>query len=472
VTDRPRVAIIGGGIAGLAAAHALRDRARVTVLEAAPAPGGKLRTSDVAGLAVDEGAEAFLARAPYATALAREVGLGDDLVGPAETTAAVLSRGRLRPLPSGTLLGIPTDLSALASSDVLGARGLARVPLDLVLPGLPPDDDVAVGALVAGRLGREVVDRLVDPLLGGVYAGRADALSLDATVPALAAPARRLRSLLLAARSARVAAPPSAGPVFSSLPGGLGRLTAAVVASLVRAGVAVRTGTTVRDLARKPSGWRLTTGSAASPEALEVDGVVVATPATPAARLLAPVAPAASVALAGIETASVAVVTLALPSPAVPAGLRGSGYLVPAVEGRVVKAVTFSSRKWAHLADADPSIVVVRASVGRHGEEADLQRDDADLVAVAAQELAATVGLAARPVDARVTRWGGALPQYGVGHLARVARIRSAVAEQPALAVAGASYDGVGVPACIRSGQLAAARVVESLPAPRDWPHG
>ena len=469
---RPRVAVIGGGIAGLAAAHALRDSAEVTVLEGGPALGGKLRTSDVAGLAVDEGAEAFLARAPHATALAREVGLGDALVAPAETSASVLSRGRLRPLPPGTLLGIPTDLSALASSDVLGARGLARVPLDLALPGRPVDDDVAVGALVARRLGREVVDRLVDPLLGGVYAGRADALSLDATVPALAAPARRSRSLLLAARAARAAAPPVSGPVFSSLPGGLGRLVDAVAAALARAGVAVRTGTTVRELARTPGGWRLTTGSAARPEALDVDGVVVATPATAAARLLALVAPGASVALAGIETASVAVVTLALPAGAVPARLRGSGYLVPSVEGRVVKAVTFSSRKWAHLAAADPGVVVVRASVGRHGEEADLQRDDADLVSVAAREVGETVGLDGRPVDARVTRWGGALPQYAVGHLARVARITESVAEQPGLAVAGASYDGVGVPACIRSGQVAAARVVARLTAPGDWGHG
>ncbi|MDP9408128.1 MAG: protoporphyrinogen oxidase, partial [Actinomycetota bacterium] len=178
--------------------------------------------------------------------------------------------------------------------------------------------------------------------------------------------------------------------------------------------------------------------------------------------------PAASVALAGIDAASVAVVTLAFPAGRVPAGLRGSGYLVPAVEGRVVKAVTFSSRKWAHLAAADPGTVVVRASVGRYGEEADLQRDDADLVRVAAAELAEAVALTGPPLDARVTRWGGALPQYGVGHLARVARIHAAVAEQPGLAVAGASYEGVGVPACIRSGQVAAARVVEGLGPPED----
>jgi protoporphyrinogen/coproporphyrinogen III oxidase len=459
--------VVGGGIAGLAAAWALRDAAQVTLVESSPALGGKLRTSEVAGIAVDEGAEAFLARVPEALHLARELGLGDDLVAPAEASASVLSRGRLVPLPTGTLLGVPTDLAALAATDLLSSRGLLRTPLDLVLPGRPIDDDVAVGELVGRRLGREVVDRLVDPLLGGVYAGRAEALSLDATVPALAGPARRSRSLLLAARAARAAAPPSSGPVFSTVTGGLGRLVDALRAALLHAGADLRLGSPVRELSRTADGWRLVLGPRPAPELLEADAVVLATPAAPTARLLAGAVPAAATDVAGIESASVAVVTLALPVDGVAPGLRGSGYLVPAVEGRTVKAVTFSSRKWAHLADADPGLLVVRASVGRHGEEADLQRSDDELVTVAAAELAETVGVTAPPVDSRVTRWGGGLPQYAVGHRSRVARIRAAVAGVPGLAVCGAAYDGVGVPACIRSGEAAAARVVEGLPQQR-----
>jgi len=231
------------------------------------------------------------------------------------------------------------------------------------------------------------------------------------------------------------------------------------VAALQRSGVALRPGTPVTGLEPTPTGWRVTTRS----EALEVDAVVVAVPATVAARLLARVAPAASVALAGIEAASVAVVTLAYAASAFPRKLAGSGYLVPAVEGRPVKAVTFSSRKWGHLAGADPGTVIVRASLGRYGDDGDLARDDADLARLAAAELADTVGVRGRPRDVRVTRWDGALPQYAVGHVSRVARIRAGVAEHPGLAVAGASYDGVGVPACIASGRQAAAQVVTGL---------
>ncbi len=301
------------------------------------------------------------------------------------------------------------------------------------------------------RFGGEVVERLVDPLLGGVYAGHADRLSLRATLPQLVRPAAAHRSLLLAARDARARTPPTDGPLFNSLPAGLGRLPAVVARA---SGAEVRLGSTVRALARTPAGWRLTTGSAADPEVLHADAVVLALPAAPAARLLAPLAPAEAEQLAGLEYASVAIVTLVLGGRL---DVRGSGYLVPAVEGRTTKAVTFSSRKWAHLAGPHE---VVRASVGRHGETADLQRPDAELVALVRDELASVVGPLPALVDSRVTRWGGGLPQYAVGHLDLVRRVRAAVARQPRLAVAGAAYDGVGVPACARSGREAARSAV------------
>ncbi|HWG93694.1 MAG TPA: protoporphyrinogen oxidase [Mycobacteriales bacterium] len=447
----PRVAVVGGGIAGLAAAHAVRTArpdVHVVVLEASAALGGKLRGSEVAGVVVDEGADSLLARVPDAVELARAVGLGDRLVPPATAGAGLWTRGRVRPLPTGTVLGVPADLRALARSGALPPADVARAALDLVLPGQPVEEDVAVGALVARRLGRGVVDRLVDPLLGGVYAGRADALSLHATVPQLARTAATTPSLVRAARAARPARPVE-GPVFLGLVGGLGTLPPAVAAA---SGAEVRLGTTVRGLSRTPSGWRLELGSAASPEALDADAVVLAVPAAPAARLLRGVAPAAAAEVGVLDYASVALVTLVLDGPA-PG--TGSGYLVPAVEGRLTKAVTFTSRKWQHLAGGP---AVVRASVGRVGEEASLQRDDADLVATVVRELERAVGPLPHVLGTRVTRWGGGLPQYAVGHLDRVRRARAAL--PPGLALAGAAVDGVGVPACAGSGRRAGEAVL------------
>jgi oxygen-dependent protoporphyrinogen oxidase len=272
-------------------------------------------------------------------------------------------------------------------------------------------------------------------------------LSLQATVPTLAEALRTQGSLVRAARAARPAA--ASGPVFAGVAGGLGLLPPALAH-----GLEVRLRTTVRGLQRTPSGWALEVGSAAAPERVEADAVVLAVPAAPAARLLAGHAPAEE--LAAVPYASVALVTLVLdgPSPG-----WGSGYLVPAAEGKVTKAVTFTSRKWART-DA----TIVRASVGRFGEERDLQRPDEELVAVVHAELQQAVGPVPRVVASRVTRWGGALPQYEVGHLELVRRLRDAL--PPGLAVAGAAYDGVGVPAVARSG-VEAARAVLRMGA---WP--
>ncbi|MCW2919118.1 MAG: protoporphyrinogen oxidase [Actinomycetia bacterium] len=492
----PHVAVIGAGIAGLAAARFLvRGGVRVTVLEGSPQIGGKLRVSEIAGVAVDEGAESMLARRPEGLDLVRGVGLGDELVYPGTTSAAILSYGTLRPMPAGQVMGIPTDLGALARSGLLSPAGLARVPLDLVRSQTPRGADVSVADYIGARLGREVVDRLVEPLLGGVYAGRAEDLSFDATLPAVADAARTHRSLIAAARAVREAAPAGAGPVFTTLPGGMGTLPQ-VLADLVEgAGGSVRTEAMVRELQRLPasaeggptatggsergggltaagSGWRLTIGSAHEPEYLDVDAVIVAVPGRPAARLLADEAPAAARELDRIDYASMAIVTLAYSSTAFPRQPRGSGYLVPAVEGREVKAVTFSTVKWPHLGERHPGIVIVRCSIGRFGDEYLLQRSDEDLKAMAMAELAATCGVGELPIDHRVTRWGGGLPQYTVGHADRVARIRSAVAGLPGLAVAGAAYDGLGIPACVASGRSAASRVLEHLNHRGESSHG
>lgn len=467
MTDEPsrgHVAVIGGGVAGLTAAYeAAKGGVQVTLLESTADVGGKLRVSEIAGLRVDEGAEAMLARRPEGLGLVRELGLADRLAFPGTVSASVWSRGALHDLPAGHVVGVPADLVALARSGLLSPGGLARVPLDLVLPGTPRGEDVSVADFVGARVGREVVDRLVEPLLGGVYAGRVEDLSFEATMPSLAAASRSRRSLIAAARAVTQAAPRGAGPVFTTLRDGMGALAGALAARIGELGGTVRTGATVRELRRTTGGWRLTVGPARAPEHLDADAVVLAVPARPAQRLLEEQVPAAAAELGRIEYASMAIVTLAYAASAFPDRPRHSGYLVPAVESEAVKAVTFSTIKWPHLTGGADDTVVARCSIGRYGEERSLQRTDEELVAAAMTELARTSGVMELPVDTRVTRWGGGLPQYTVGHLGRIARIRAAVSGQPGLAVCGAAYDGVGVPACVASARMAAARVLEHL---------
>jgi oxygen-dependent protoporphyrinogen oxidase len=484
------VAIIGAGIAGLAAAFFLRDEpVRVVVLEGSPQLGGKLSRAEVAGCAVDVGAEALLARRPEGTGLIRAVGLGDELVSPGTTAARIWSRGAMRRLPARQYMGVPADLGELGETGLLSAAGLARAGREPELPPTHRDGDVSVAGYVGARFGEEVVDRLVDPLLGGVYAGRSEQLSFEATLAGLAAASRTHASLAGAAASLLPPAPPIAQPgspapdgpapdgpapdgpasaspprpaVFTTLAGGLGTLPPVLAAA---SGAQVRTGAMVRELARGRRGWRLTIGSAHAPRQLEADAVILALPGRPASRLLAgvPEAAVAAAALGEISYASMAIVTLAYPDPAFPRLPDGSGYLVPAVDERPVKAVTFSSVKWPHLRDRAAGLVLVRCSVGRIGEEAILQRDDDDLAALAAADLAAATGVAGAPADAVVTRWGGALPQYTVGHLDRVARIQASLAAQPGLAACGAAYAGVGIPACIGTARAAVDQVLAGL---------
>ncbi|MCY4726924.1 protoporphyrinogen oxidase [Nocardioides sp. STR2] len=437
--------VVGGGIAGLVAARGLAAAGRdVLLLEGSPQVGGKLRTAEVAGLTVDVGAEAMLARRPEGVALAEE--LGAAVVNPTPATSAVWSRGALRTMPR-SLMGVPLDLDQLAATEVLSPEGLARASTEATTP---VDDDVSVGDLVAARLGDELVDRLVEPLLGGVYAGHARRISAAAAVPQLLAMARRGGLLEQAA-----GVPTSGAPVFAALPGGMGRLPALVADG---AGFEVRTSATVRALRRTSTGWALTVGPTVAAETVEADAVVLATPAPATARLLGEVLPDAAAGLGAVEAASVAVVTLAFRAQDVPDALFDrSGFLVPPVERRTIKASTFSFAKWAWVRDLDPDVVVLRTSLGRHREEATLRAADEGLVRVSLADLAALVGITARPVDTHVQRWGGALPQYAVGHLERVARVRAAVGSQPGLAVCGAAYDGVGIPAVIGSARRAVA---------------
>ncbi len=469
------VVVVGGGISGLAAAWHLAnrygDQITITVLEAAPQFGGKLASRSICGIPVDVGAEAMLATRPEAVSLACSVGLEADIVHPATTASRLFIRGRLVPMPGGLMMGAPTDLHALATAGVLGPRALLRIPLDFVLPRTPIEGDVSVGEYIEKRLGRGVVDLLVDPLLGGVYSGRADQLSLEATVPMLFRRAKEHRSLLAAARQAMgtggraVGAPRS--PIFAGLTGGVTRLASTTVDRLLELGVTMRTGATVRELVRTASGWRLTLGSAAAPELLNASAVILATPASPTSRLLASTAPGASIELDAIEYANVAVVNLAYRASDVGA-LVGSGFLAPPIEGGTVKAATYLGTKWAWIGSAadKQGLVLLRASVGRYRDAEVLAHTDEDIADLVHADLARALPLSARPVETFVTRWGGALPQYAVGHVGRVDRIKSAVAQVPGLAVCGAAFDGVGIAACVSSAQAAVDQLAGHLNLP------
>ena len=501
---QPHIVIVGGGISGLAAAFFLRDQdVRVTLLEGSPRLGGKLSVSEIAGVAVDEGAEALLVTRPEGTGLIAEAGLADQRVTPGTTSSAIWTRGVLRPLPRRQVMGVPSDMAELAKSGVLSGPGVARARQDLDLAPTARDGDVPVARYIGARFGGEVVDRLVDPLLGGVYAGRSAELSFDATLPALAAASRKHRSLAEAAQSLLPSPAPdpaqtqdldhpgtpaagtrAGGSVFTTLAGGLGTLPGFLAKAST---AAIRTGSMARELSRTENGWRITVGSAAAPEHVDADAVIIAIPARPAGRLIAgiPGLSAAVTAFGEISYASMAIVTLAYPRSAFPgpghasgpghgpglSALGWSGYLVPAVDGRAVKAATFSTVKWPHLAGATARtsgpLEIIRCSVGRIGEEAVLQRADEDLATLAAAELAEATGVRGAPVATRVTRWGGALPQYTVGHLDRVARIRAAVATQPGLAVCGAAYDGLGLPACVATARAAVDQILAFLPPRR-----
>lgn len=448
-----RSVVVGGGIAGLTAARDLAAAGhQVVVLEQSSVVGGKLRRHEVGGVLVDVGAEAMLNRRPEAVGLARSLGL--EIEHPALASSRIWTRGALRPLPR-SLMGVPLDLEQLTASGVLSDEGLARVRQE---PSLPPevvDGDISVGELVARRFGDEVVDRLVEPLLGGVYAGHARELSARASVPQLVAFAEH-GSLL-----EQAAAIPTTydSPVFAGIPGGMGRLTEALAAALE-----VRTGATVRSIARTPGGFALTVGPTTAVELVECDAVVLATPAAATARLLTDLAPLAATELSGIESASMAVVSFAFRSQDVAAleETGSSGFLVPPVDGRRIKASTFSFAKWGWVREAGAAegLVHLRTSLGRHREEVALQASDDELVAASLADLADATGLTATPVDVHVQRWGGGLPQYAVGHLDRVARIRADVGLVPGLAVCGATYDGVGIAAVVESAHRAARHVL------------
>lgn len=441
-----RVAVVGAGIAGLSAAWEFeRDGVEVTVFEASPEVGGKLQRSEVPGLPfpLDDGADAFLARVPDALELCAELGI-DDLTHPATGRAFVYAHGGLRPLPANHLLGIPTDLDDLATTGLVSDEGIERARADLSSEAPPPTTDVSVADLVGDRLGREISDHLVEPLLGGINAGEADGLSAAAVAPQIWACAQQGGSLMRAAAEVRSRAVATGAPVFATPTEGMAYLPRRLAERL---GAEVRPSVAVASL-DVTSGGVVVDGES-------FDGVVVATPADIAARLLARSVPDAATALGSIEFASVVMVTLVADASEVDHPLDGSGFVVARTADLPITACSWGSSKWAHWDDGEH--VVFRISIGHDADPVDrCAQDDATLVATALDGLRSTMGVVVEPVGARVGRWARSFPQYRPGHLDLVAGVHRAAADAGPVALAGASLGGIGVPACIRQGRAAA----------------
>ncbi len=461
------VVVVGGGIAGLAAALRARELAaergtplRVTLLEAAPRVGGSIASERADGFLIESGADSFLTEKPWALALCRRIGLEDRLITTrdAERRTFVVHGGRLHPLPEGFLLLAPTRLAPLLGSPLFSWPGKLRMALDLLLPRVASGTDESLATFVTRRLGREALERVAQPLIGGIYTADPARLSVAATMPRLLEMERRHRSLILAMRhQARVAATSGSGArwsLFVSFAEGMETLVRALAQRLPEGAICLG----ARVAAVRPRAAHDFEITLADGESMRARGVIVATPAYVAADLVRPFAAALATELAAIPHASSATVTLAYARADVPHPLDGFGFVVPAIEGRRLIACSFSSVKYARR--APEGAVLLRVFCGGVLAAAMAERADDELVDAARDELRALLGIVAPPRLVRVHRHARAMPQYEIGHLARVATIDAAVARHPGLALAGNAYRGVGVPDCVHSGEDAAERLL------------
>ena len=454
-----RVAVVGGGIAGLAAARrleALDPGAEVVVVEPDPVLGGKARTERVGGFVIEAAPDSFLSRKERGVGLCEELDLGDQLIGrrPENHRTYVRRGADLLPLPEGLTGMIPTNLDALERSALLSEEGRARFLAEPDAPVAPGDDDESVAAFVTRRFGRETYDALVEPLMTGIYGGDGEQLSLRATFPQLRALELDYGSLL---RALPVQPASAARPPFVSLRDGMDVLVTTLVSRLERTGVVREAAVAVR---RAVGGFEV---DIAHGNPVRADGVVLATPAFVTAELLGRLDAELAEAHASIPYASSVVVTLAFSTDDV-TPLDGYGYVIPRAEGGDVLACTWSSQKWEARAPAGSALV--RVYGGRFGGRDLTLETDAELVALARRELE-LLGVTAEPTLMRVQRWPLGMPQYVLGHPERVERIEALVAQHPGLAVAGAAYRGVGIPDCVASGEAAAESAVEALSGAR-----
>ena len=450
-----RVIIVGGGISGLATAYYLknlRGDLAITLLEERERPGGVIDTVRKDGFLVEGGPDSFIIQKPWALELCRELGMEGRLFAPepANRRVYVLRRGRLLPLPAGMMLGAPADLGAFLASPLLSWKGKLRAGLDLVLPRGKTADEESLGAFLRRRLGDELVERIADPLLGGIHAAPADRLSLQATLPRLLEIERRHRSLILGLRrEARSTRPDSP---FRTLPGGMGELVEKLRGALE--GIEIRTETRVEEIV--PGKGILT-----KQEGLAAQAVVVAMPPPAASPLFTKSVPALAKALKAIPAVSTATISLAYRAPHPAVSLAATGFLIPRSEQRRILACTWSSRKFAGR--APEGHLLVRAYVGGDGGEEMMKSTDDVLAGIAREELAAIMGLREPPIFAVVHRWPKANPILEVGHAAKLARITQALEQCPGIFLTGGGYRGVGLPDCIRDARDTARQIAAEI---------
>ncbi|QDU89804.1 Protoporphyrinogen oxidase [Pirellulimonas nuda] len=479
-TGQRRVAVIGGGVSGLAAAHRLRRLAPgldVRLLESGPRLGGVIRTHRESGFLIEGAADNFITNPPHAVDLCHDLGLTDELIrtNPNGHGAMVVSRGRLEPIPPGFVVMAPSRVWPLLSTRVLSPLGKLRSACELLAPRKRGGDDESLESFVTRRFGREMFERLVQPLVGGIYTADPARLSVAATMPRFLEMERKHGSLIramMAERRQRGQAREEHGGArysqFMTLRGGMSRLIDALGASLPAD--AVCHNAPVHALDHDGDGWRLSYGDGGR---LDADAVVVACPAPQAAAIVRRVDPTITRLLSQIEYASCAVVSLAFGRDQIRRPINAFGFVAPRIEGRRILSCSFSSEKYAGR--APEGAVLMRVFIGGALQPGLLDSPDSGLVELACQELAALLRIRGGPILSHVTRQNHAMPQYHLGHLDRVAQINQRLLARPTLALAGSALNGVGAPGCIASGQEAARRVVaamESSPIGRAAPGG
>ena len=453
-----RVVVVGGGIAGLTAFRQVQKQqpdVDVVLLEASPHLGGKIRTTNFLGRPIDEAADAFITRVPWGVELCEELGLDSFLISPSTSSAYVLVDGVLRKLPAGLVLGVPTKLLPLMRSRIVGPLAAIRAGFDRFLPDDWPGDDESVGGLIRRRMGDQIAERLVDPLLGSISAGDTDHLDAALGAPQLETAARRNRSLIIGLKEQAKASAHGQTPIFLGFENGMGHLVETLVNSVGDADI--RTNTPVTAITRNTGNFVVTTNQSS----IECDAVILATPAHQAAHLLASCQPAAD-RLSSIEHASVAMVTMGFKRTDVGHPLDGSGMLIPRSEGLLTTAASWGSSKWPHWADEEHAIL--RVSAGRAGDTRALALDDNELVETLLTEVANILEIEGDLVEWRVSRWIDAFPQYAPGHDRLVAAIeRDLRSEMSGLFLSGAGYKGIGIPACINQGNQSAEATLDYL---------
>ncbi len=470
--DPKHIVVIGAGITGLTAAYRLLKIASatdysgppltVTVVESSASVGGKIRTSPFGGIAaVDEGPDAYLARVPQAVALARELQLGDDITHPTAGHAAVMHK-KLHPIPEGLMLGVPTGVMSLARSDLMTWRGKIRAGLEPILPSSGDHKD-SIGNLIRQRFGKQVQQLLVDPLVGSIYATDTNNFSL-AMVPQLAALATG-RSVLLTARKQMKNAPKSTTPIFETPRSGLATLTQTLNDRIVALNGQIMTSTSVQSISRAEKGY-LVDIAGATTSSLLADCVIVTSPARASASLLKSLSEDVATLMSSAEHSSVVMATIKTVETDLPKLAGLSGYLVAKPDQDRVTAASFGSNKWAHWKPNDGSMIL-RVSLGRDGAPThDLihEWDDEQIVRQVIDEVGRHTQTSITPDSFRVTRWPEAFPQYRPGHMKYVEAVESSLLRNaPGVFVAGASWRGIGIPACVAQAEKTAQSTAEFL---------